>query len=264
MTRELWCRCCSTGLCNRWRGMYTSLGIAQRDNRKFVTCWPMHGVWRRGPRATFNDLWTCDWPQISAEEYDNVQGEAWAVSPGPTKLIKTQPGRVIQTDLPHPPEHYARQFIPSAPVQQLVDSCVKELEDAPQLLGISLRVVRPHHRTRKNSPLGKFVTMIRSYISRYPDIRVFLSSDRHSVAEDVCEMFPGRVIYLENHSKFNSREGTQKALADLYLLARADHIIGSYWSSFSGTAGILQGMYSYEPITQAKIMGEQLVRNPLR
>jgi hypothetical protein len=95
------------------------------------------------------------------------------------------------------------------------------------------------------------------YLSEIPGLEVFLSADEARVVSLFEKKFPKcKFHYQENPFEFHSKESTQKALADLYLLARTDHIIGSYYSSFSEMAYRLQD-FSWEDSHQAAIKNQQ-------
>ncbi len=78
-----------------------------------------------------------------------------------------------------------------------------------------------------------------------PRARFFLSTDSPSVSAELHALFPD-VLELPKHSKYNSREAIQDAMADLYLLFGCTYILGSYWSSFSESARGLSGHGGYE------------------
>ncbi len=50
-----------------------------------------------------------------------------------------------------------------------------------------------------------------------------------------------RVVVQENKGEFNSLEGLQAAVADLYLLASSIYMLKPYWSSFPEMAQALAG-----------------------
>ncbi len=96
--------------------------------------------------------------------------------------------------------------------------------------------------SRRRSPARLFAERLRAELSRDPQARFFLASDSEEVRRRFAAEFPGSVVASDGVLSRSSVEGMRAAAADLFALARTSRIIGSYWSSFSGTAAELGGI----------------------
>jgi len=248
MQRELWVYA-HAGLCNRWRALCSALAICQRDDRRLVVCWPPEKGTAKfsggflSPQASFSDLWSNNWAQVSAEDWHALGPLTvpWEESPGEAHRVKVSSYFFFCTALIEGIGQYAKQFTPSEPVQALIDNLLPTIDEAEQIVGVSIRTIRAHPVTSKRSSVDSFIDNLSAYFQRFPQAEVFVSAEEERVVSLLAEHFPGRAFHhQQNPYEWHSKESMQKALADLYLLARTDHIIGSEFSSFSAMAHTLK------------------------
>ena len=275
--RELWIYT-QSGLCNRWLALCSALAVSQRDDRRLVICWspeverftsehigaakfsvrtngpdlPPHAMPDRvaedaegffSPQATFSDLWSNKWPQVSAKDWCALGPSAkpWTESPGDAQRVKVAQFSFFCEELLEDIGEYAKQFTPSEPVQALIDKWAPTIDAAEQIVGVSIRTIRPHPVTCARSPIDSFITNLSAYFQRFPKAEVFVSAEEEWVVPFLTDHFPDRTFHSQhNPYEFQSKGAMQKALADLYLLARTDHIIGSEFSTFSAMAHTLK------------------------
>ena len=275
--RELWIYT-QSGLCNRWLALCSALAVCQRDDRRLVICWSPEverftsahkgaakfSVRTNGPdlqphvmpdrvaedaegffcpQASFSDLWSNNWAQVPAKTWNALGPLAapWEESPGEAHRVKVAGFSFFCEELIEGIGEYANQFTPSKPVQALIDKWAPTIDEAEQIVGVSIRTIRPHPVTCDRSPIESFITNLSAYFQRFPKAEVFVSAEEEWVAPFLAYHFPDRAFHSQhNPYEFQSKESMQKALADLYLLARTDHIIGSEFSTFSGMAHTLK------------------------
>lgn len=278
-TRELWIYT-QSGLCNRWLALCSALAVCQRDDRRLVICWSLEverfasahyekgaakfSVCTNGPdlqphvmpdrvdedaqgffspQASFSDLWSNKWPQVPAKTWHALGPLAvpWTESPGEAHRVKVAQFSFFCTELIEDIGQCAKQFIPSKPVQALIDNLSPVIDEAKQIVGVSIRTIRPHPVTCDRSPIDSFIINLSAYFQRFPQAEVFVSAEEEWVVPFLADHFPERIFHSQhNPYEFQSKGAMQKALADLYLLARTDHIIGSEFSTFSGMAHTLK------------------------
>jgi len=248
MARELWIYA-HGGLCNRWRALCSALAVCQRDDRRLVVCWPPEKGGTKfsegflSPQASFSDLWSNDWAQVSAEAWRALGSLTvpWEESPGEAHRVKVSHFSFFCTALIGDIGQYAEQFTPSEPVQALIDNLLPTIDEAEHIVGVSIRTIRAHPVTSERSPVSSFIDNLSAYFQRFPQAEVFVSAEEEWVISLLLEHFPERIFhYQQNPYEWHSKESMQKALADLYLLARTDNIIGSQHSSFSAMAHTLK------------------------
>lgn len=94
-------------------------------------------------------------------------------------------------------------------------------------------------RWRQRCHFSKFFSRVDELIGAKNYRSIFVAADLPEVYQEFRSRYGDRVSWL--HRKINDRsaEQLQYALADLILLSRAKHILGSNWSSFSEIAGRL-------------------------
>src|SRR5262249_42307842 len=102
-----------------------------------------------------------------------------------------------------------------------------------------------HAVARETSPPEWFYRRMQEIRADYPDVVFFLSTDSPEVSDEVHRRF-ANVTELRGKSAFNSPQGVQDGVCDLYLLARTAYIVGSAGSSFSLTASWLAEHRGFE------------------
>lgn len=125
-----------------------------------------------------------------------------------------------------------------------------------------------HARTITSSPVEWFATRMRQIRAQCPQIPFFLSCDTAAAQERLMEEFDGCVA-LEDKGGYNTTRGVCSAVADLYLLASSQHLLGASYSSFVEMAVFLcDGAVPFErpeqPLDGQVDLSTALVEDPLR
>lgn len=108
-------------------------------------------------------------------------------------------------------------------------------------LGIHIRT-GDNVMSRLHSPARLFIERAHAEVSRNPQACFFLATDSAEVKSAFASEFPGRVITADAQLSRSTYGGMVAAAVDLFALARTTRILGSYYSSFSGTAAELGGI----------------------
>jgi hypothetical protein len=74
----------------------------------------------------------------------------------------------------------------------------------------------------------------------FPNVRYFLSCDDEATRATIGAAVPG-VLSITKPGGFNTSQGVQDAVVDLYLLAASAYLVGPHWSSFMDMATLLGG-----------------------
>ena len=72
-----------------------------------------------------------------------------------------------------------------------------------------------------------------------PEANFFLATDDAALKRELIAKYGNRIITQQAPVSRSSIEGMRDAVVDLWCLASASRIIGSYWSSFTDTAAEL-------------------------
>jgi hypothetical protein len=148
--------------------------------------------------------------------------------------------------LPHPPAHYLPRLPLIPRLARRLEEQSRRLLDGRPNIGVHMRTTAVHRKTAEASPVEWFVDRIDVLSREHPGASFFLSCDSAETSREMRCWFPGLVREQLRPPGYNTRRGIQKGLLDLLLLARCDHIVGSYWSSLSEMAYHLQARKSYE------------------
>jgi len=89
---------------------------------------------------------------------------------------------------------------------------------------------------RAQSQPARFVAPLEAIWRHSPKARVFLAADRPETYAMFDRLYGAQIIWLARDTWDRSAVQMQYALADALLLARAQHLLGSNWSSFSELA----------------------------
>jgi hypothetical protein len=113
------------------------------------------------------------------------------------------------------------------------------------MVGMHIRRTDHQHATRF-SPDRLFIAAARAVVGSKR--RIFLATDNAATAQQMHQLFPGAICTLPKRTNLDcrwprpfTREATEDDLVELLLLARTSYILGSYWSSYSYLAIILNG-----------------------
>jgi hypothetical protein len=104
---------------------------------------------------------------------------------------------------------------------------------------------------RKVAKVSLFSRVIKDILKKEPRMCFFVAADNQEAKDELTTEFgPGTIYTLNGVCADRSTKCMQSALAELYILGNTTgRIIGSYWSSFSEMAGILNG---YKPLYAGK------------
>lgn len=130
-------------------------------------------------------------------------------------------------------------FVPVRGIQERIDHYVSEFSE--NTIGVHIR--RTDNVTAiKESPIEKFVEMMKREISSNENTKFYIASDSEEVKTYMIEQFgEGRIIYGDWCLSRKSVQGMKDAVAELYILGRTKKIIGSKGSTYSTMASQLFG-----------------------
>jgi hypothetical protein len=130
------------------------------------------------------------------------------------------------------------RFVPTVEVTGVVDSYRDKLHDA---VGIHIRRT-DSEPSIKHSPTEEFEKIMSGMLQDGYCHSFFLSTDSQEVESRLLDRFKDQVfIHSKRSCDRNVDQAIKDALVDLYCLADCKKIVGSYWSSFSGTAAQIGG-----------------------
>jgi hypothetical protein len=264
---EFWIRC-DAGLGNRMRVLWSAIGFSELTGRELVICWPLtpemglaqrflRFVARRPHPLQFDcrlsELWDVPYLEVSVPVWDAMKYDRQAVAAAlpPEKdstahVLHLHTWSQFYRDLPQPPSSYARRLRMIPELADRYETFMQhELRGHPRI-GVHIRTNRAHRKTRRHSPVEWFERRMRDLLDQYSSAVFFLSCDSDRVSARLKQRFPGATTELCPPPAYNSRSGVQKGLVDLHILATMDYILGSYWSSFSDLAILLQDSKGYE------------------
>lgn len=89
----------------------------------------------------------------------------------------------------------------------------------------------------EKSPLELFIKRMREEIIKDPEAQFYVASDDPSVKEQLLQIFGKKhVVIPTGIIDRDSEEGISQALIEMCTLSKTNHILGSYYSSFSEIA----------------------------
>ena len=149
-------------------------------------------------------------------------------------LVKTKKNIYIQTcqDFSKSKSYY-QYLLPTDSLKKRIDKTVEKFNN--YTVGIHIRRT-DNEMSIQNSPLQLFVDKMLAEKIVNPLSTFFLCTDDPSVEEVIVGRFGKDIIVNTQIRDRKSISGMQDALIDLYCLANAPKIFGSYWSSFSEIA----------------------------
>lgn len=126
--------------------------------------------------------------------------------------------------------------IPEPSIKQRIDSVVQNF--SAHTIGVHIRrtdnVVSIEHSTNQG-----FMRAMDRALEADSKANFFLATDDAALKRELIEKYGDRIITQHAPVSRSSIEGMRDAVVDLWCLASASRIIGSYWSSFSDTAAEL-------------------------
>ena len=223
--------------------------------------------------ARLTDLWIPTFRVASEDEWEQLRRvDGGELARFPPCVQSTASVQFLETyyaffdGLPRDPREYATRLRLTPDLQIKLTSLQRTLLIGRPNIGVHIRTVAAHAKTVASSPLDWFLAQMERLRQEHPGCAFFLSCDSLKASRELRARFSGTIHEQTSLTGFNTRRGIRKALLDLMLLSRCDHILGSYWSSFSEMAYLLQGSRSYEdargtvPVSQPPVE-ELSVRN---
>lgn len=238
------------GLCNRLRVLLCAIAYSEFTDRRLLLYWPKEEWFG----AALNDLWEHPYQEIGSltnKVLVNLSGGYRHYSSLHSQL--DNPIICLNTiypfcvdDYPAPFMSYLSRLKLIKPLQDRIDSFAAQEFAGNPVVGVSIRYNRAHPRTLKASPPQWFIERINEIHAQFPNVRFFLSTDCKEVSQLVRDSTSASICQLPRDYHSDVMSGIQEALCELYLLARTNYILGSYYSSFSETAGSILGELAYE------------------
>jgi|GEM_PF-2378717 len=147
---------------------------------------------------------------------------------------------------------FYRSLKPVHEVERTVSEIYTRHFEGSDVVGVHIRRTDLFASTKKDStlvcPTKLFHETMRNILNDNPKIQFFLATDDKKEEKLVQRLFQYVVIVHEKEAvKRDVRKGMQDALVDWLLLSRTSRIIGSYQSSFSEEAGVVN-MIKVEPV----------------
>jgi len=128
-------------------------------------------------------------------------------------------------------------FQPNPEIADQVDSVTRNFDE--HIIGIHVR--RTDHPTSQiASPLSEFKKIMKAEINRNRNTVFFLSTDSKEVEKKLLDEFKSRILSLRNKElSRSSAKGIKDAFVDMLCLSQTNKIYGSYHSTFSHIASLM-------------------------
>ncbi|NJL14566.1 MAG: hypothetical protein HC913_17230 [Microscillaceae bacterium] len=126
-------------------------------------------------------------------------------------------------------------FVPQPDIWQAVQETVG---GQASLVGLHIRR-GDHQQARQYSPLKGFIEKMAQEISQNPGVVFYLATDEAAIAQQLARQYKEQLITRFRIRPRHQTAGIKEALIDLYCLAQAQRVYGSYFSSFSEMAARL-------------------------
>jgi hypothetical protein len=142
---------------------------------------------------------------------------------------------------------FYRSLQPVETADKAVEEIQKRYFEGYTVVGIHIR--RTDHLSfgKKDHklvcPTDLFIEAMERILKADPGTKFFLSTDDKNEEKRIIQRFPGVVIVHEKEEvRRDTASGMQEALIDWLLLSKTSRIIGSYASSFSEEAAVVNGI----------------------
>lgn len=126
--------------------------------------------------------------------------------------------------------------IPEPTIKHRIDSIVNNFTS--HTIGVHIRRTDNVVSIENSSNQGFMRAMGRA-LEADPEANFFLATDDAALKRELITKYGNRIITQQAPVSRSSIEGMRDAVVDLWCLASASRIIGSYWSSFTDTAAEL-------------------------
>ncbi len=236
------------GLGNRVRAVLGTRVLARTEGRQFAY------VWRTGKffGARMDELWEFDEPTLPwwvsqplAARYPFRDNKAcdWVDDDARTRRVwqvRTAHALVLPTGAPDWTEDL-RALRVAPPVESRLREFHSQHLSGRPFVGVMVRThPLSHQATLAASPIEWYIDRLSRVRRSCPETTFFVSADTTEGLERLQGAVPG-CVGLAAKGDYNSRQGLQSSVADLYLLASSAHIIGPHFSSFTELARDLGG-----------------------
>lgn len=234
------------GLGNRMRLVLSAQDLAESSGRDFAYVWPTGKAFG----ARLDDLWDVDMRRISRPtsralslRYPYRDGsEEWRGAAAGERIWQVRSSQPVvvsgRIDTWH---DRLRRLRPSTRVNARICAQFDTGLQGVPYLGVMVRShVVSHENTLAASPLEWYLDRISDVRRRNPELPIYVSADTVRAFDVVASAFPG-VHGQRDKGAYNSRSALAAAVADLYLLASATHILGPHYSSFPELSEYLAG-----------------------
>lgn len=227
----------SNGLGNRLRATLAARNLAEARNRRLAVVWPTGPLFQprysdlyEGSLGTPLPLWAS---QALARLYPFRDEHLTAIDTAEkARVWQIRTGGVLE--LPGDVRSWEEDLRRLRPVAVIRDQ-VTELHDRFQgepYLGVQVRThAVSHDKTREASPVEWFEQRLDAIRAEAPALRFYFSCDVKDVQDALVARYPGSVA-LSEKGAYNSVQGVQSGVVDLYLLASSAYILGPAHSSF--------------------------------
>ncbi|NEQ45239.1 MAG: hypothetical protein F6K00_17430 [Leptolyngbya sp. SIOISBB] len=255
------------GLCNRLKSLVSAQRFAAKYHLEPQLYWPVGGACG----GHFRDLFTNQITELSPEEFGVIFSEVeqsslykflstWSllvfpednIPEGFSRQSSSGTGRDINYEYNRIPTSVRKSILPYFQTLQPVESIQDEVQEFSQRF--SDTTISAHIRSWvSDDPIGQSraklfdIKCVYKAFDRFPDRDFYVASDSPQVIESLRERYGQRIYYYDAEEftgRRNSAAGMQKALVELYLLARNPVLIATWNSTFSETAWWLGGAHA--------------------
>lgn len=239
-----------SGLCNRLRALLCAIAYSEVTNRKLLISWPKSKLFG----AAIDDIWQHPYQEIGDFRKKLLVGLAGGYHTSDSLHLQiNHPIVCIKTNRPFCVSKYPAPLVSYLSRLSLIESLKQKVECfASQwfhnniVVGVSIRYNKAHLKTLEASPPEWFIHRINEIHAQFPNVLFFLSTDCKEVSEQVRSSTQASICEFPRNYHINQTDSLQEAVCDLYLLARTNYILASYWSSFSTMACWMQGQLTCE------------------
>lgn len=130
-------------------------------------------------------------------------------------------------------------FKPTEELQTRINTLTERFSDTT--IGIHIRRGDNRQSIEHNS-LGDYIGFMERQLAECPTASFYIASDSAALKQELAARFPGSVILNNAVLERHSTDGMKDAVVDLWCLAATNHIVGSYFSSYSDIAAELGGI----------------------
>ncbi len=141
----------------------------------------------------------------------------------------------------HDMNNVATIFKPQTDIESIITQVSSQFSS--YTVGVHVRRTDNIHAIN-NNPIEKYISLMDHEVEMHPDVIFYVASDSNEVKQFLRERYEGkgcRVIICEWTLQRNSLQGMKDAVAELYILGKANKIIGSTHSTYSTMAARLYG-----------------------